>query len=204
MRDHGRPPHLLSSASSTLGASPSRSARSASSPRAERGITLIELLVGIAIAGILGIVASPSFSGLLVRSTLHSLSANLGADLAFARSEALRLGSAVSICPAADAEGSSCATGNDWNQGWLVFRENAASIDGQIGSGEAILRQQGPAPGDTYRIQRIGEGNGAITFVPGGSTRTGAEAVLTISHPDGPTRRLTVSVIGRLTTTLVP
>lgn len=160
-------------------------------------------MVGVAIIGILGVIAAPNLTGLMLRSTVRTLSSDLGADLNFARSEAVRLGSAVSICPAADAEGSSCSTANQWNNGWIVFRESPASTDGVIGSGETVLRQHTATPSSDYTITRTGTGNGAVTFIASGATRTGAEVTLTISHPRTASRRLVVSVIGRLSTTLV-
>lgn len=160
-------------------------------------------MVAVAIVAILGMVAVPNFTGVLVRSNLRSLSADLGGDISFSRSEAIRLGSAVSICPAASSDGTACATDRDWKQGWIVFRELGTSINGVIDAGETILRQRGPVPAGDYRINRADSGNGAITFVGGGATRTGAEVTLNVSHPAGKTRRLAVSVIGRLTTTQV-
>ena len=166
------------------------------------GFTLIELMVAVAIVAILSAIAAPNFNGVLVRSNIRSLSVDLGSDISFARSEAIRLGSAVSLCPAANAEGSSCATGNDWKDGWVVFRENGATLNGAIDAGETILRQHGALPNASYSILRTG-GSGALTFVGGGSTRTGASYTLTVAHPQGQSRRLVVSVIGRLTTTTV-
>lgn len=168
-----------------------------------RGFTLIELMVAVAIVAILGMVAVPNFSDVMRRSTVRSLSSDLGGDINFARSEAIRQGGAVSVCPAGNADGTACSTGTDWKDGWIVFRENGATLNGTIDTGEAVPRQRGPIPVGGYRITRSGTGTGALTFVGGGSTRTGAEVVLTVSPSQGKSRRLTVSVIGRLTTTQV-
>ena len=168
--------------------------------KAEAGFTLIELMVAIAIVAILGMYAVPNFQGLMVRSNVRSLSADLGGDIGFARSEAIRLGSAVSICPAANADGTVCATGKDWKDGWIVFRESSLTLNGTLDAGEKILRQHGPLPDSDYKIHRTDTGSGALTFVGGGSSRTGSASSLLISHPGTPSRRLSISVIGRLTT----
>ena len=168
----------------------------------EAGFTLTELMVAIAIVAILGMYAVPNFQGLMVRSTIRSLSADLGGDIGFARSEAIRLGSAVSVCPAANADGTACATGKDWKDGWIVFRESSSTLNGTLDAGEKILRQHGPLSGSDYKIVRTDAGNGALTFVGGGSSRTGAASSLLISHPGASSRRLSISVIGRLTTTV--
>ncbi len=166
------------------------------------GFTLIEVLVAVAIVAILGMLAAPNFTGLMARSNVRSISSDLGSDISYARAEAIRLGGSVSICPAASADGSSCATGNNWKDGWIVFREASATLNGTIDTGETVLRQRGSLPGSDYSVTRNG-GNGALTFGGGGATQGGASYTLTIAHPSAQSRRLVVSVIGRLTTTTI-
>ena len=167
------------------------------------GFTLIELMVAVAIIAILGMVAVPSFNNVMVRSTVRSISVDLGSDIGFARSEAIRLGGAVSVCPAANADGTACTTGNDWKDGWIVFREGTTTLNGMIDAGETVLRQHGPLPKGDYGLTRTDAGKGALTFVGSGATRTGAEAKLIVAHPDARSRQLVISVIGRLATSEV-
>ncbi len=162
---------------------------------AASGFTLIELMVAVAIVAVLGMAALPGFSGAMVRSNIRSLSSNLGTDLTFARSEAIRLGSAVTVCPR--GTGNSCGT--DWRNGWFVFREDPAGADGLLGAGETILRDQAATPSADYTITRA-SGSGAITFMASGSTRNAAAVTLRIRHPYAEGRDLAVSVIGRLST----
>jgi type IV fimbrial biogenesis protein FimT len=58
--------------------------------RAMQGLTLVELLVGVAVAAVLLGVAVPSFTGMLARSRLEGVLNELGTDLQYTRSEALR------------------------------------------------------------------------------------------------------------------
>ncbi len=161
-----------------------------------QGFTLIELLVAFAIVAILSATALPSFQTAMVRSNVRSLSSALGSDLTFARSEAIRLGAAVTVCP---RSGTTC--GSDWSSGWIVFREDpSVSPDGNRGSNETLLREQSAVPSSSYTIGRA-SGTGGVTFLASGSTRNGAAVTLQIRHPGASGRDLAVSVIGRLTTT---
>jgi type IV fimbrial biogenesis protein FimT len=58
-------------------------------PRAERGLTLIELAAVIAITAIVAAVALPDFSALITMRRLQGAAGSLAADLQFARTEAI-------------------------------------------------------------------------------------------------------------------
>ena len=74
-------------------------------PRRERGFTLIELMVGVAILGIAAVIAVPAFGGMFERMRLTGAANELAADLQLARSEAVRRRAAVSLAAAADGQG---------------------------------------------------------------------------------------------------
>lgn len=61
------------------------------------GFTLIEMMVTIAIAGILVSIAAPSFTASLARMRLEGVMNELSTDLQFTRSEALRLRSSAAL-----------------------------------------------------------------------------------------------------------
>lgn len=167
-------------------------------PACARGFTLVELLVAVTIVAILAATAMPSFQSAMVRSTIRSLSSSLGTDLAFARSEAVRLGAAVTLCP---RSGTVCGT--DWSNGWLVFREDpSSSPDGLRAVTETLLREQAAVPSSGYTITRAA-GSGGITFLGSGSTRNATAVTLSIRYPGTAGRDIAVSVIGRLSTTTV-
>ena len=58
----------------------------------ERGLSLVELLVTIAILGILASIAAPSFQSMLERRRLIAATEGVYAHLQFARSEAVKFG----------------------------------------------------------------------------------------------------------------
>lgn len=84
-----------------------------------KGFTLIELLITIAVFVIVIGFAAPSFQSIIQNNRTINLTNDFIYSLNLARSEAIKRGSSVSICPASNQSFNSC--GNNWNQGWLIF-----------------------------------------------------------------------------------
>jgi type IV fimbrial biogenesis protein FimT len=90
---------------------------------AERGFTLVELLVTVAIVAILASLGGPSFIKFLDKQATTSQANEFADAVRMARSEALKRGLAVKVCRVADPSASplACATSTgDWRNGWLV------------------------------------------------------------------------------------
>ena len=109
------------------------------------GFTLIELAIVLAIAAILLRAAVP---GMARSVAAHALSAQVGefiAALRYARSEALKRGTVVTMCAAdvtAPVPRCEPARDADWRGGWFVFVD--AQARGVIDAGDALLRVQPP------------------------------------------------------------
>lgn len=67
--------------------------------RGERGFTLIELMVTIAIAGVLSAIAAPALMSMIQTQRVKTATFDLYAALTYARSEAIKRNSVVTITP---------------------------------------------------------------------------------------------------------
>lgn len=74
------------------------------------GFTLIELMIVMAIAGVLAVVAAPSMTELIAGVRLRSAASDMLASLLYARSEAIKRGSTTTVDP----------NGGDYATGWNV------------------------------------------------------------------------------------
>ncbi len=84
-----------------------------------KGITLIELIVALTIAGILAAMAGPSMWAFFSQNRLSSQINELIADINLARSEAIKRSTTSGICATA-VNGTACAGGN-WANGWMSY-----------------------------------------------------------------------------------
>ncbi len=90
-----------------------------------KGFTLIELMVTIAVLVILLTIAVPSFQYIINSMRMNSEINVLQGNMNFARSEALKRGQNVYVCPSANSSAPVpvCITASplDWSSGWVVY-----------------------------------------------------------------------------------
>lgn len=161
------------------------------------GFTMLELIIVIAIVGVLIALGVPSFKYVTTANRIASEVNGLLGDMQFARAEAIKEGQTVVVC--VSSNGTTCAN-SPWNNGWIVCSDPAN--DGSCDGGQPIYRVQKPFTStDTF----IAGGNtDALTFNRDGFA-VGLAGAVTITLHNAPvvvpayTRCLAVSAVGTLT-----
>ncbi len=164
------------------------------------GLTLVELLVTIAIIAILAAVAAPSFVQMIANNALISQMNSFYIDTRFARSEAVKRGLDVSLCPSTTAmDAEPVCSGSDWKVGWIVFidtnsngaRSNTAS------DGETILRRQ-EAYGSSSSIQGTSTVSSVRYNADGRVAGGAANLVFSVPNDVVDSRKLCITMTGKV------
>jgi type IV fimbrial biogenesis protein FimT len=96
------------------------------------GFSMIEMMVGIAILGILAALAAPDFSATIKRYRIKSTADELRASFLLARSTAITRGRPVII------QSTGACVGNDWSCGWEMFVD--ADSNGALNGTESLCK----------------------------------------------------------------
>jgi type IV fimbrial biogenesis protein FimT len=124
-----------------------------------RGFTLVELMVVVALVGVLAMLAVPSWEAIQTRTAIRTLVNDYTSSLAFARSEAVRQNTAVTVCPSNN--GAAC-TDSNVEAGWIVFTTVPVPVILQDTLPRARVRT-------AYAINDVA--SRAITYLPNGQVR---------------------------------
>lgn len=165
-----------------------------------RGFTLIELLVTITILGVLAALAAPSFGRLVADNALSTQANSLMADLRFARSEALKRGISITLCPSTTAldAGATC-NGSDWKTGWIAFIDNDSN--NTRANTETVLRRQEGFTSGASIVSNTGTAVSSLRFNSEGRVPGGASGLnFTALNNAAPNRLLCISLTGRART----
>lgn len=161
-------------------------------PTANRGLSLIEVLVVMAIAAILLGIGVPNMQTFILNNRLASSTHEFYTALQFARSEAVRRGEQITL-----VHGGTAGSGN-WGAGWTMFVDTNRNTAQD--AGEETLRAGAPleAPLTLY-----GNANFAnfIAFDAGGRLTTAGGGAFVVCHganlvEDGQSRARAVLVNG--------
>jgi len=150
----------------------------------QSGFTVMELLLAIAVLAIVTTLAVPAFTQFIANNRLAAEANEMVASFQFARSEALKRGVPVQVCPSTD--GNAC--GGGWSDGWIAVADP--------GDDQEVLRVW-TAPGDDFQFTPA---NGTVGFEPDGFA-TGAALQFDLQlagATDGNERRIFVERTGRV------
>lgn len=91
----------------------------------QSGMTLVELLVALAILGIVFAIAIPSFGSAMARVKLGEAESAIFTSISNAVNFSYIGGTRAVLCPSSN--GFSCDNSYDWSKGWLVFEDANAN-----------------------------------------------------------------------------
>lgn len=149
------------------------------SPRAESGFTLVELLVVVAIFGIVAALAIPSFRDYALQRAIAAQITDLAGTIREVRSEAIKRGRELAICPSENIATSptpGCSFKKDWSKGYIVF---AGTLSGNARDNQ-YLRVQQPH-GD--RAGALTADSNVIRFHANGMLKLDSAKVFTFAPP---------------------
>ena len=166
----------------------------ASGPRCRNGFTLIELMIAVAVLAILIMVAAPAFRDAMMNVRMSANVNDLMADLALARSEAVKRGVPVRLCRSTAGVNCDGGAGNgNWDVGWIVFVDDN---DNETRNGTELVLRARPAV-QTGTTVILVPGDRDLPFRPSGVTNVSAATNPTFTMCDG---RVTSPNRGRLIT----
>lgn len=166
----------------------------------QNGFTLIELIVTLAVATVLGIIALPNLNTLIQNNRIASQANDLIGAMNVARSEAIKRGVQANVC-AANTTQTACANGTNWANGWIVFvDQNEAGTTSTLGTlqnDDLILRVR-PGLGGSNTLTST---DGTISYSPTGFADAAQNFTLCDSRGNEFGRIIGITNTGRAATT---
>lgn len=167
----------------------------------QRGLTLVELMVALAVAAILVTVAVPSMQSFGAARSSAGGADQLMQAIRLARSESLKRLAPVTLCATSDPNAASPDCGDSWKSGWLVFVDT--DRDAAVGGTDIVLKVGAPPAS----LGGLAEDSGAASVTFEANGQAGKAMAFTVTPKVSDASRSThtanvqhvcVSVAGRI------
>jgi len=159
----------------------------------KNGFTLIELIIALAISGIIMTSAIPAFSQMLAKNRQETQLFTLFSHHQLARSEAIKTNQRVTLCKSSD--GRQCTPDSPWHEGWIVFSD--LDHNKKINDGERVIYiQQALNRNLTLKYRGFGSSN-YISYYSDGHSTTNGTFTLCSQFGDNSARSIIISRTGR-------
>jgi type IV fimbrial biogenesis protein FimT len=152
-----------------------------------RGFTLMELMIVVALVGLILAIGAPSFGEFRRSNRMAGVANDFLVGIQIARSEALKRQTGVSMCPSDTPEADAAVCTDDMNfAGWIVFADPNNNCQREVDDDREVILQIGTrvdtATSPGRRTTSVADGN-CIGFAATGFTRqTPGPGLVTARH----------------------
>lgn len=154
------------------------------------GVTLYETLVALAVIATVALIGIPALQSVLASTRLVTATNTLVTALYVTRSEAIKRGRRVVLCPSRDQR--SCTRAGDWHVGYVLFVDDNGNR--RLDGGEALLQVFDAPTGVTVRSSA---GRLQVTYLPNGLASGSNLSFAVCARGAGAGRAVVVSNTGR-------